>query len=152
MVALNQAIFEQVAAAGDVGRVIGEHALGSGETKVTNHQGGGSVRSVALDGDSPHSAGVAGVVVERVVLDASVVPHHHRSGLPLHPACEAFLDGVSEQELKESIGFRLVQTDDSGGECAVDVERLRAGLRVGTDNRVLDGVVCVVDALGLHCC
>ena len=76
-----------------------------------------------------HRAGVAVVVVDRVVHRAAVVPERDRADPPLEPARELGPDRVLEQEPQQRPALVLGHVDEAQRVRDVDVERLAPGLR-----------------------
>src|SRR5579875_2890918 len=93
---------------------------------------GRSARPVAADGDPAHVPALTLVVVKRVVLYTSIVPHGERPGPPTEPAGERLARGVDEELVEEPPRLVGRHPFDADRESTVDVEAFASGLRVGT--------------------
>ena len=82
------------------------------------------------------TAAKAVVVVERVVLDAAVVPQRQRAGLPAETAGEFGPRLVREEEVEQRRAFGLGHPGKAERVAALDIERLAAGLGMGAHDRV----------------
>src|SRR3984893_15061720 len=96
------------------------------------------MRAVAVDGDAMHDSLLAMVIVDGVVLDAAIVPERDRVRTPAESAGELRTRRVAIEVIEEGCALRFGHVRKANGECAVDKQRLAAGLRVGSNDRVLN--------------
>src|SRR5207253_5031956 len=86
--------------------------------------GRGSGRAFALDRHAVHDPARAAIVVDRVVLDATIVPERDRIGLPAETAGEFRAHRVVAEIFQQRGALRLGHVLEAQGEGAIDVKRL----------------------------
>src|SRR5438067_5558510 len=109
-----------------------------------------SERPVAVDRDAVHQPALTVIIVERVVLDAAIVPERHRPLLPAEAAGEFRLYRVFPQEIEQRAAFLNRHVLEADGEVAVDVEAFSAGLGMRAHHPVLRLAVRILAAQDLH--
>src|SRR5688572_5715754 len=107
------------------------------------------LRCLRSDGQPPHAAALAVIVVDRAVLRAAVVPDGERSRRPAHAAGEFRTRLVRLQEVDERAALLLAHVAKTDGVAAADVEGLAPGVGMRAYRRVLGlvliGALHVVD-------
>src|SRR6516165_8403265 len=108
------------------------------------------VRAVTVDGDAVHDPALTMVIVDRVVLDATVVPKGNCVGAPAEAAGEfgPYQVGVEIVEERRALFFAHAAKADR--ESAVDEQPLAPGFGMRADNGVLDFGLCGIAAPDVH--
>ncbi len=98
---------------------------GSGERGLSGVTvGRRSAGTVTANRDAAHHTSMAAIVVERVVLDAAVVPHGDRSGLPPEAARALLCGRVREQESQQRRRLGAMHALDADRERRVHIQAL----------------------------
>jgi len=87
-----------------------------------------------------HDAAKAVIVVDRVVLGAAIVPERKRALFPAEAAGEFRALLMREEIIQQGCALRLAHVLEAHRMAGIDVKRFVAGLRMGTDDRMLGGV------------
>src|SRR6516162_7528549 len=98
-------------------------------------------RALALDRDPVHQPPPSVVIVDRVVLDRTVVPERQRPRLPTEPASEFGAHRMIVEIVQQRRALCLGHVLEAQREGAVDVGCLSAGLAMGANDWMLDLVV-----------
>src|SRR5580704_15157058 len=107
-------------------------------------------RPLALDRHPVHDAALAVIVVDRVVLDAAIVPERDRALFPAEAAGEFGPHRVLPQVVEQRRALLLGHVLEADREGAVDVERFATGLDMSADDRMLDLAVRVLAIVEPH--
>src|ERR1700691_6309799 len=107
-------------------------------------------RPLAFDRHAVHDAALAVVVVDRVVLDAAVVPERDRVLFPTEAAGEFGAHGVFVKVVEERCAFLLGHALEAYREAAVDIEAFLAAPRMGADDRMVDLAVGLLGKMDAH--
>src|SRR5690242_13058779 len=107
-------------------------------------------RTVTVDGDAMHDPLLAVVIVDRVMLDAAIVPECDCVRAPSEAAGEFRLCRMAIEEIEQRRALLLGHTGKADREVVIDVKRLAAGLGMGAHDRVLDLSLGLVTEVDLH--
>src|SRR5215468_2231853 len=85
------------------------------------------------------------IIVDGIVLRATIVPERERPGLPAEAAGEFRTCQVVEEIVEDWCTFRCSHVLEADGVTAVHIERLAPGFRMGPDDGVLGDIfrLCV---------
>src|ERR1700687_107702 len=109
-----------------------------------------SDRPVAVDRDAVHHAALPVIVVERVMLDAAIVPERDRIRFPAEAAGEFRPHRMLPQEVQQRPALLDRHVLEADGKVAVDVEAFPAGLGMGANHRVFGLAVGGLASHDLH--
>src|SRR6516162_647521 len=88
------------------------------------------VRAIAVDGDAVHDSAPAMVIVDRVVLDAAIVPKGDCVGAPAEAAGEFGPHQVAIEIVEQGRALSFAHAAEADREGAVDEQPLAPGLRM----------------------
>lgn len=108
------------------------------------------MRAVAVDGHTPHMASLAVIVVERKVLNSTVIPKCDSAWCPTEAAGELFLRAMIKQEVQKRTAFAAGHVFEIHGEGHVHVKRFASGFRMGADDGMLKFRHVVIGIVYVH--
>ena len=108
------------------------------------------VRAVTVDGDAVHDPALTMVIVDRVVLDATVVPKGNCVGAPAEAAGEFGPYQVAVEIVEERRALFCAHAAEADREGAVDEQPLAPGFGMRADDGVLDFGMCGIAMPDVH--
>lgn len=97
-----------------------------------------------------HVTALAVVIVQRVMLNAAIVPERHGARLPTDPAGELLLLAVIEKETQHHVALTAPHPLDPLREGSVDIQRLVAGPWMSPDDWMFDGPTSSIVHFQVH--
>ena len=108
------------------------------------------MRAIAIDRHTAHVPSVALVIIERKMLDTSIVPKSNRACGPAKTAGELLLRAMVEEELEERSAFATGHVFEMHSEGRIDVKRFAPCFWMGAHNRVFMLGDIVTSSVDIH--